>query len=134
MLGDIKMDRLTVDDVYDIAAEVCEEMITKFLANLVKLVPNVDTVVEDIQEQQYQELRQLRQQKLQTQTKSVDYAPDGLDNVGDNNDFAAIARNRPIGDNVQEWESKNNFDNVLGVVDLPTENLAGLASDPNRGE
>ena len=44
------MDKVTYDDVYQIAAEVCEDMITKFLRNLVKLVPEAEEEVEDLQE------------------------------------------------------------------------------------
>lgn len=49
--------RITIDDVYDIAAEVCEEMIGKFLSNLVKLVPTGEDIVEDIKEDQWRSLR-----------------------------------------------------------------------------
>ena len=59
------MDKVTFDDVYEIAAEVAEETIKKFLTNLVKLVPDAEDVVSEIKEEQYEELRQLRQGKLQ---------------------------------------------------------------------
>lgn len=59
------MDKVTFDDVYEIAAEVAEETIKKFLTNLVKLVPAAEDVVSEIKEEQYEELRQLRQGKLQ---------------------------------------------------------------------
>lgn len=58
-------DKVTFDDVYEIAAEVAEETIKKFLTNLVKLVPAAEDVVSEIKEEQYEELRQLRQGKLQ---------------------------------------------------------------------
>ena len=44
---------LTYQDVYDIAAEVSQETVKKFLSNLVKLVPDAESVVSDIQEQQF---------------------------------------------------------------------------------
>ena len=59
------MDKVTFDDVYEIAAEVAEETIKKFLTNLVKLVPAAEDVVSEIKEEQYEEPRQLRQGKLQ---------------------------------------------------------------------
>lgn len=59
------MDKVTFDDVYEIAAEVAEETIKKFLTNLVKLVPAAEDIVSEIKEEQYEELRQLRQGKLQ---------------------------------------------------------------------
>ena len=59
------MDKVTFDDVYEIAAEVAEETIKKFLTNLVKLVPAAEDVVSELKEEQYEELRQLRQGKLQ---------------------------------------------------------------------
>lgn len=60
-------ERVTFDDVYEIAAEVAEETVKRFLSNLVKLVPQAEAVVDDIREEQYEELRQLRQGKLQEQ-------------------------------------------------------------------
>lgn len=131
------MSNVTIDDVYEIASEVCETMITKFLKNLVKLVPEAEDTVGEIQEQQYQELKQLRQNRLSesrlTPRKSVDYAPDELDE-GDNNDFAAIAKNKPIGTNVADWEAKNNFDDVLSNVELQADNLAAITSQSGAGE
>ena len=58
-------DRVTFDDVYEIAAEVAEETVKKFLTNLVKLVPQAADVVDEIRDEQYEELRSLRQGKLQ---------------------------------------------------------------------
>lgn len=63
-------DRVTFDDVYEIAAEVAEDTIKKFLKNLVKLVPQAEDVVDDIKESQYEELKRLRQGKLQEQRVS----------------------------------------------------------------
>lgn len=60
-------EKVTFDDVYEIAAEVAEETVKRFLSNLVKLVPQAEAVVDDIREEQYEELRQLRQGKLQEQ-------------------------------------------------------------------
>lgn len=58
-------DYLSYEDVYEIAAEVAQETITKFLQNLVKLVPNSEDVVNDIQEQQFRNLRNMRAQQTQ---------------------------------------------------------------------
>ena len=120
---------LTYDDVYEIAAEVAEEVVTKFLRNLVKLVPSSEEVVEEIQESQYQELKRLRQGKLQenapaTATKHVDYAPDELVGMGDDDDIAAIAHPEKVGGEAS-WAAKNNFDDVLSSVTLEKSDLVG---------
>ena len=57
-------EKVTFDDVYEIAAEVAEETVTKFLKNLVKLVPQAADVVDEIKDSQYEELKKLRQNKL----------------------------------------------------------------------
>jgi len=117
---------LTYDDVYEIAAEVAEEVVTKFLSNLVKLVPSSEEVVEDIQERQYQELKQLRQNKMQesASNKHVDYAPDELVNMGSDEDIAAIAHPEKAGGE-ESWAAKNNFDDVLSSVTLEKSDLVG---------
>lgn len=61
---------ITYDEVYEIAAEVAEETITKFLKNLLKLVPTAEDVVGDIKEAQYEELKQLRSKRELPEQKS----------------------------------------------------------------
>lgn len=61
---------ITYDEVYEIAAEVAEETISKFLQNLLKLVPAAEDVVDDIKEAQYEELRQLRSKRDLPEQKS----------------------------------------------------------------
>ena len=51
------MSNVTIDEVYEIAAEVAQETITKFLSNLVKLVPNSSDITEDIKQAQYDAYR-----------------------------------------------------------------------------
>lgn len=51
------MSNITIDEVYEIAAEVAQETITKFLSNLVKLVPNAGDITEDIKQAQYDAYR-----------------------------------------------------------------------------
>ena len=122
-------DGITYDEVYEIAAEVCEEMFTKFLRNLVKLVPAGEEVVDDIQEQQYEELKALRQEKLKesvnkeftkpARPKPVSQSDDfGL--LG-GNDFAAIAHpeNEVKPGEDSSWAEKNDMDSALASMDLP---------------
>ena len=55
------MQNVTIDDVYDIATEVCEEMITKFLQNLVQLVPTAEDTMDAIEEEHYRAHRAMRE-------------------------------------------------------------------------
>lgn len=55
------MQNVTIDDVYDIATEVCEEMITKFLQNLVQLVPTAEDTIDAIEEEHYRAHRAMRE-------------------------------------------------------------------------
>lgn len=111
------MDRITYDDVYEIAAEVAEETITKFLQNLVKLVPTAEDVVDDIKEQQYEDLKALKQSKN-------NYTGFGEQSFVErqNNDFAAIA-----GKNNSLKESAN-LDSVLNQIPLENSDLFGAAA------
>ncbi len=122
-------DGITYDEVYEIAAEVCEEMFTKFLRNLVKLVPAGEDVVDDIQEQQYEELKALRQEKLKESvdkafTKPARQRPavqsDDFGLLG-GNDFAAIAHpeNEVKPGEDSSWAEKNDMDSALANMDLP---------------
>lgn len=120
---------ITYDEVYEIAAEVCEEMFTKFLRNLVKLVPAGEEVVDDIQEQQYEELKALRQEKLKESVNKAFTKParpkqesqsDDFGLLG-GNDFAAIAHPEnevKPGEN-SSWAEKNDMDSALANMDLP---------------
>lgn len=123
-------DGITYDEVYEIAAEVCEEMFTKFLRNLVKLVPASEEIVDDIQEQQYEELKALRQEKLKesvnkefTKPARPKPAPIPNDDFGllGGNDFAAIAHpeNEVKPGEDSSWAEKNDMDSALANMDLP---------------
>lgn len=112
------MDRITYDDVYEIAAEVAEETITKFLQNLVKLVPAAEDVIDDIKDQQYEDLKTLRQSK------------NNLANFGEqsfvekqNNDFAAIA-----GKSNNSLKESASLDAVLSQIPLEKSDLFGAAA------
>lgn len=52
--------RLTEEDVYEIAAEVAQEMITKFLSNLKGLIPDPEDVADEIQENYRREFRDFK--------------------------------------------------------------------------
>lgn len=54
---------ITEQDVYDIASEVCEKMLSNFITNLVKLVPAAADTVDEIQAEYYDEIRSMREQK-----------------------------------------------------------------------
>lgn len=129
-------DKVTFDDVYEIAAEVAEETITKFLQNLVKLIPQASEIVDDIKDQQYEELKQLRQEKLneaRSRTISQPQQPvmskralaraersnpgkpiiptDDFESQQDD-DFAAIAHNRSVS------TSSMDIDDALAKIPL----------------
>lgn len=55
--------QLTEQDVYDIASEVCEKMLSNFISNLVRLVPAAQDTVEEIQDEYFDEIREMREQK-----------------------------------------------------------------------
>lgn len=123
------MDNITYDDVYEIASEVAEETITKFLQNLVKLVPGSDEVLDDIKNRQYQELKKLKQKR-----SSIIEEPEEEDSVGDfepesfeeqrDKEFAQIAHGKS-----SLKENVNNFDSILSQVPLEGSDLANLAQN-----
>lgn len=114
------MDRITYDDVYEIAAEVAEETITKFLQNLIKLVPVAEDVVDDIKEQQYAELRALKQNK----SSSFNNTDFGANNFVEqqNEDFAAIAGKSSLKESL-------NIDSALSQIPLEKTDLLSQASN-----
>lgn len=114
------MDRITYDDVYEIAAEVAEETITKFLQNLIKLVPAAEDVVDDIKEQQYAELRALKQNK----TSAFSNTDFGANNFVEqqNEDFAAIAGKSSLKESL-------NIDSALSQIPLEKTDLLSQASN-----
>lgn len=139
------MDKVTYDDVYQIAAEVCEDMITKFLRNLVKLVPEAEEEVEDLQESQYRELQELRAQAgrdkramkealvypNKKQAKSVDYAPDEIVEESADDEFAKIAHPEADGEN---WNPMmGTEDDVLSQIPLQTGNLVEAQLSASAG-
>lgn len=138
-------DKVTFDDVYEIAAEVAEDTITKFLQNLVKLVPQASEVVDDIKDQQYEELKQLRQEKLnESRSRTIPQSQqpvmskralaraersnpgkpiiptDDFENQQDN-DFAAIAHNRSVSDSSADIDS--------ALAEIPLEQDRNLFND-----
>lgn len=68
------MQSVTIDDVYEIAAEVAEETITRFLQNLVKLVPVAEDTIDTIRQSQYDELKNYRQSKPSLRESTNDRA------------------------------------------------------------
>ena len=63
------MQNVTIDDVYDISTEVCEEMITKFLQNLVRLVPTAEDTIDAIEEEHYRDHRAMREGRANPASK-----------------------------------------------------------------
>lgn len=119
---------VTYDEVYEIAAEVCEDMITKFLKNLVKLVPVAEDVVDDIQEQQYEELKALRQEKLRRQGAGNQLKESAAPQIKEDDfgllggdDFNAISHPDSVVEEGEDssWADKNDMDSALGQMDLP---------------
>ncbi len=119
---------VTYDEVYEIAAEVCEDMITKFLKNLVKLVPVAEGVVDDIQEQQYEELKALRQEKLRRQGAGNQLKESAAPQIKEDDfgllggdDFNAISHPDSVVEEGEDssWADKNDMDSALGQMDLP---------------
>ena len=141
------MDKVTYDDVYQIAAEVCEDMITKFLRNLVKLVPEAEEEVEDLQESQYRELQELRAQTGRDkramkealvypdkkQSKSVDYAPDEIVEENVDDEFAKIAHPETAGDGADWNPMMGTEDDVLSQIPLQTGNLVEAQLNAAQG-
>ena len=128
------MDKVTYDDVYEIAAEVAEETIKKFLQNLVKLVPAAEDVVDDIKESQYEELKRLKQAesqqevytskraKIREQARSQPIIP--MDEEED--EFAAIAHPSKA-----QGTSSLKLDEALSQIPLESSDLyGGAASSP----
>lgn len=114
------MDRITYEDIYEIAAEVAEETITKFLQNLVKLIPSSEDIIDDIKYKQREELKLLKQH----QNSSDDYAQGDNYDFGpksfveqQNEDFANIAGKR------LNESSKLDVDSALSQIPLENSNL-----------
>lgn len=130
------MDKVTYDDVYEIAAEVAEETIKKFLQNLVKLVPAAEDVVDDIKESQYEELKRLKQAesqqevytskraKIREQARSQPIIP--MDDDEEEDEFAAIAHPSKV-----QGTSSLKLDEALSQIPLESSDLySGAASSP----
>ena len=84
------MVNLSVQDVYDIAAEVCEEMMTTFLQNLLKLVPAEQDVIESIEENHFRERRgqptskqQMKQQIRERVNRAIGYSEEEEEAIDD---------------------------------------------------
>ena len=125
----MKMPRreITYDDVYDIAAEVAEETITKFLQNLVKLVPQAEDIVDDIQANQYEELQELRELRAMKQhgefTGHSSRSPQRFtEQRARDDEFAQIARPSKANSN------KLDVDDALAEIPLEASDLFGAAS------
>lgn len=131
------MDKVTYDDVYEIAAEVAEETIKKFLQNLVKLVPAAEDVVDDIKESQYEELKRLKQAesqqevytskraKIREQARSQPIIPVN-DEDEEEDEFAAIAHPSKA-----QGTSSLKLDEALSQIPLESSDLyGGAASSP----
>lgn len=114
------MEKITYDDIYEIAAEVAEETITKFLQNLIKLVPSSEDVVDDIKEQQYEELRALKQNRNNTNTVNTDFGSKSFVEQ-QNDDFAAIAGKQNLKEDIS-------MDSALNQISLEKSDLLGQAS------
>jgi hypothetical protein len=130
------MDKVTYDDVYEIAAEVAEETIKKFLQNLVKLVPAAEDVVDNIKESQYEELKRLKQAesqqevytskraKIREQARSQPIIP--MDDDEEEDEFAAIAHPSKA-----QGTSSLKLDEALSQIPLESSDLyGGAASSP----
>lgn len=124
----MKMPRreITYDDVYDIAAEVAEETITRFLQNLVKLVPQAEDIVDDIQANQYEELQELRELRAMKQrgefTGHSKTSQRFTEQRARDEEFAQIARSSKA--------ASNNLDVDAALAEIPLEasDLFGAAS------
>lgn len=127
-------ERLTIDDVYDIAAEVAEETVTRFLTNLVKLVPNSEDVVDGIRKAQYEELKSLRRKSSSNLKESAsrriveeeddeDEGPiiDVDESQEEYDEFAEIAHPRKANNNIDVFSS-------LKDINLEVSDLAGEAA------
>ena len=130
------MDKVTYDDIYEIAAEVAEETIKKFLQNLVKLVPAAEDVVDDIKESQYEELKRLKQAesqqevytskraKIREQARSQPIIP--MDDDEEEDEFVAIAHPSKA-----QGTSSLKLDEALSQIPLESSDLyGGAASSP----
>lgn len=115
------MDRITYDDIYEIAAEVAEETITKFLQNLVKLVPAAEDVVDDIKEQQYEDLKMLKQNRSNTNFDTDFSNTETSFRERQNADFAAIAGKRSMNESTD-------IDSALAQIPVDNSDLLGAAA------
>lgn len=129
-------DKITYDEVYEIAAEVAEETVIKFLKNLVKLIPTAEEVVDTIKDAQYNELKRYRSEKA---TQSVESDPSAefvkkpsqkplidlsmLSEGIEDDEFANIAH--PGKGKLEE--SINDMDAALSQINLENSDLLGAA-------
>lgn len=117
------MKPLTYDDVYDIATEVCEKMITKFLQNLVNLVPDAEETMDEIEEEHYEAHRAMREGRANPVPKRRTVTPltipkeedeEVYEEEEEEDEIAALAH--PKTDKLQE-----SFLNDTFINSLPTE-------------
>lgn len=73
--------RLTEEDVYEIAAEVAQEMITKFLSNLKGLIPDPEDVADEIQENYRREFREFKKGYSQSRVQESSRARNSDDEM-----------------------------------------------------
>ena len=117
------MQNVTIDDVYDISTEVCEEMITKFLQNLVRLVPTAEDTIDAIEEEHYRAHRAMREGRANPAPKRRTVTPltipkeedeEVYEEEEEEDEIAALAH--PKTDKLQESFLNDDF-----ISSLPTE-------------
>lgn len=142
----MKKNEISIDTVYEIAAEVAESTVKTFLSNLVKLVPSAEDVVDTIRDSQYKELQKLRrgsasndyedeeeyedfeesEKPLKESTKRPAKKTEELtlkDLVDDDADFAEIAHP------TASTDASMNIDDALSQISLENSDLLGAAAN-----
>lgn len=111
---------VSINDVYEIAAEVCQEQLSTFLTNLVKLLPTAEETLDALEEKHFEERKSKRmvETKPRTVADTISIPPEVEEEEEEEDEFYKIAHPD------EDKEAKAFLDDDF-LNQLPTEN-AGL--------
>ena len=121
------MQYVTVDEAYEIASEVAQKTITKFLSNLVRLVPDAEDMVDDIKAEQWRAYRESKSGRpAKKQVRESEDWEDAVEDDDDEDDYMRkvyeegkkkkLARKSPEDEGEEPEEDEDNTEDVFEQV------------------